>query len=208
MCRFASALLAGAALTVVATAPAMARSPFDGAYVGAFAGYSDGDVDTTVGSIADDTGIDGFTFGGYTGYGKTFDKLYIGGEAEIGYTDLDGSGTVGSLSASYETDWSYGLSARAGYLVTPTVLAYGRVGYQWTEFEGTATSAATAVNFDRTFDGWRLGGGVEVAITDNLLSRVEYTYTDYDTYDLTAGASVGGLEPSDHAVRIGLGYRF
>ncbi|WP_162937497.1 outer membrane protein [Indioceanicola profundi] len=208
MRRFAFALLAGAALTVVATAPAMARSPFDGPYVGAFAGYSDGDVETTVGAIADDVGVDGFTFGGYAGYGKTFDRFYVGGEGEVAYSDLDGDRTVGGLATSFETDWTYGLSARAGYLVTPTVLAYGRVGYQWTEFEGTAAAGTTAVSFDRTFDGWRFGGGVEVAITDNLLSRVEYTYTDYDEYDVTVGTSVGGLEPNAHTVNVGLAYRF
>ena len=210
MRRFASAIIASTAVTMAFAAPALARSPFDGAYIGGFVGYTDGDVETTVGALADDVGVDGFDGGLYAGYGQTFDRLYVGAEAEIGYGEIDGDGTVGTLVTAFETDWTYGVAARAGFLATDNVLVYGRVGYQWTEFQGVAISGGTAVGLDRTFDGWRVGGGVEVAVTDNLLTRLEYNYTNYDQFgfDATIGGTVESFEPDSHSFRVGLAYKF
>ncbi|MFM2043392.1 MAG: hypothetical protein RLY86_1968 [Pseudomonadota bacterium] len=210
MRRIASALLAGSALAMIATAPAMARSPFDGAYVGSFVGYTDGDVDTRVGTIARDVGTDGFALGAYAGYGQTFDSFYLGAEGEVGYNWVDGEGTVNNAATTFDTDWTYGLSARAGYVVGKDVLVYGRVGYQWTNAEGTSTLGGVRTSFDETIDGWRYGGGVEVAVTDNLLARAEYNYIDYGAFQPQAavGGNVVRRSPGEHALRVGLGYRF
>jgi len=199
-----SALLAGVALAALTAAPALAQSAFDGAYVGGYIGYKDGDAAATAGTTGRDVGYDGFDLGAYAGYGRTFDRFYLGGEVDLGYSDVDGEATVGSLAATAEQDFTYGISARAGFLLSPDILAYGRVGWGQTEFDVTAGSGS----FSDEVEGWRYGGGVEVALSNNLLTRVEYTYTDYDEFDFTAGTTSVAVQPDDHAVRVGLAYRF
>lgn len=192
MSRIVSALLGGVALVAVGAAPSLAASPFDGAYVGVYTGYADNNGSNGAGDI--DT--DGWTYGGYVGYGKTFDQFYFGGEAEIGSIDIDGKGTVGTVPTTLKINESYGLAARAGLLVSDNALFYGRVGWQRTNYEAKIGTGAARFTVDDTLDGVRVGGGLEYALTDNVLTRVEYNYTNYEQ----------GV--SDNQVRVGVAYRF
>lgn len=193
MSRFVSSLLGGIALVAVGAAPTLAASPFDGAYVGAYTGYID-----NKGSAEGVTGIDtdGWTYGGYAGFGKTFDQFYFGGEVEIGTADIDGKGRIGTVPATAKINESYGLAARVGFLASDNALFYGRVGWQRTNFEATAGAGASRVKADDTLNGLRVGGGLEYALTDNILTRVEYNYTNYEQ----------GVR--DNQVRVGIAYRF
>ena len=92
MSRIASALLGGVALVAVGAAPSLAQSPFDGAYVGAFTGYTDNNASAASGATRADIDSDGWLYGAYAGYGKTFDQFYFGAEAEIGSASLSDKG--------------------------------------------------------------------------------------------------------------------
>lgn len=78
-----------------------------------------------------------------------------------------------------------GVSARVGYAFNDTVMAYGKVGYA--NFEDAAR---------RKLDGLRVGGGLELNVTDNIFTGVEYRYTDFER-------NVG-----KHGVVARIGYRF
>lgn len=78
-----------------------------------------------------------------------------------------------------------GASARLGYAFNDTVMAYGKIGY--TNFEDAAR---------RKLDGLRVGGGLELNVTDNIFTGVEYRYTDFEQ-------NVG-----KHGVVARIGYRF
>ena len=78
-----------------------------------------------------------------------------------------------------------GASVRLGYVATPTVLLYGKAGY-----------ANYKDSFSRELDGLRAGGGVEVKVSKNTFTKVEYRYTDFE-------ANAG-----KHGILIGLGIRF
>lgn len=192
MSRIASALLGGVALVAVGAAPSLAASPFDGAYVGAMTSYSKDD------SAGKPAGIDadGWQFGGYTGYGQTFDGFYFGAEAELSGSTIDDTATIGTVTTKYKVNESYGLAARAGYLLSDTVLLYGRAGWQRTNFEATLGTGASRINIDDTLDGVRVGGGLEFALTDNVLARVEYNHTNYEQ------------DVKDNQIRFGVAYRF
>lgn len=197
MSRIASALLGGVALVAVGAAPSLAQSPFDGAYVGAYTGYTDNNASAASGTANAEFDADGWLYGAYAGYGKTFDKLYLGGEIDLGSADISGKGTVAGLTTRLDTNESYGISARAGYLVTNDALLYGRVGYQRTNYDVSVGTGATKISASDTLDGLRLGGGLEYALTDNVLARVEYNYTDYDETKF-----------HENQVRVGVAYRF
>ncbi|MFY8093919.1 MAG: outer membrane protein [Niveispirillum sp.] len=198
MSRIASALLGGVALVAVGAAPSLAQSPFDGAYVGVFTGYSDTNASATSGTANANIDADAWLYGAYAGYGKTFDKLYLGAEAELGSASLSSnSGTVAGFATKLDANESWGLSARAGYLVADDVLLYGRAGWQRTNYDVTVGTGANRIKVGDNLDGYRLGGGLEYALTDNVLVRTEYNYVNYDDTNFR-----------ENQVRVGVAYRF
>lgn len=62
-----------------------------------------------------------------------------------------------------------GASARVGYVAFENTLVYGKAGY-----------ANYKDAFSRELNGLRLGGGLEVNVTDNTYVGVEYRYTDFE----------------------------
>ena len=78
---------------------------------------------------------------------------------------------------------------RAGYLVTPTTLAYatGGVAYGDVSYRFSADSApfATAAAFSDSNDRWgyTVGGGLDFLVADNISIGVEYLYTDLGKSD-------------------------
>ncbi|MFV3127460.1 outer membrane protein [Niveispirillum sp. KHB5.9] len=198
MSRIASALLGGVALVAVGAAPSLAQSPFDGAYVGVFTGYSDTNASAASGAATADIDADAWLYGAYAGYGKTFDKLYLGAEAEVGSASLSGnSGTVAGFATKLNANESWGLSVRAGYLATNDLLVYGRAGWQRTNYDVTVGTGATRFKASDDLDGYRLGGGLEYAVTDNVLVRTEYNYVNYDNTNFR-----------ENQLRVGVAYRF
>lgn len=198
MSRIASALLAGVALVAVGAAPSLAQSPFDGAYVGAYTGYTDNDASAVSGTVRGDINREGVLYGAYAGYGQTIDQFYFGGEAEIGTANLSGStGRVAGVRTKLDTNESWGLTARAGYLVKDQILVYGRAGWQRTNYDITVGTGTSQVKRGDNLDGYRLGGGVEFAVTNNILVRGEYNYINYNDTNFT-----------ENQLRLGVAYRF
>lgn len=198
MSRIASALLGGVALVAVGAAPSLAQSPFDGAYIGAYTGYTDNNASAASGAVRADIDRDGWLYGAYAGYGQTFDQFYFGGEAEIGSANLSGSsGSVAGLPTKLDTNESWGLSARAGFLVNDQTLLYGRAGWQRTNYDITVGTGANRIKVGDNLDGYRLGGGLEYAVTDNVLIRSEYNYINYENTNF-----------HENQLRVGVAYRF
>jgi Opacity protein and related surface antigens len=140
---------------------------FDGAYVGGQASYSKldgGGID-----------IDGFGGGAFGGYGKTFGNWYVGGELSVDYSKVDGS----SDGVKLEKKYSYGAAARAGYLVTPSVLAYGVVGVERGKFEVKAGGDKASDDLNAV----RVGLGAETFVKDNISIRSEVNYLNWEGGD-------------------------
>ena len=77
------------------------------------------------------------------------------------------------------------VGGRLGYVLNENVLVYGKAGYaNWRQVAGV------------TVEGLRVGGGLEVNLTDRVYTRVEYRYTDFES-------GVG-----KHGGVVGLGLRF
>ena len=122
----------------------------------------------------------------------------------LGYTSLN------TDSFSLQTSWDASLRARAGWLVTPSLLVYATGGASLIELETNSTCSVTsggpcapgrlapAVVIDRaTRFGPTVGGGLEAKLTSNWIVRGEYRYADYgsiafaDTRYFTTASGLG-----------------
>lgn len=108
-----------------------------------------------------------------------------------------------STSVKFGDDYS--LRLRAGYLVMPTLLAYGTGGFALQRISTTmacAGATSPACLFDHmetqnnTLWGYTVGGGLEWRVAQNWLLRGEYRYSNFGTLKSTFFAQSGDLEVS------------
>ncbi len=150
--------------------------------------------------------------------GAFFDYDWMSMETELGL------GVAGVLSAraglEVEDMWSVG--GRLGYLLTPNTLLFLSAGYSRADVSdltlnvsGLGGGVVAAVG---SFDGYFIGGGAELKITDAISLKAEYRYTDLDgeTIRLFPGTGLAEindfvrteLDPDIQTARLSLAYRF
>lgn len=121
------------------------------------------------------------------GYDHQFSNNFVAG-VQFDYTgssietsaELD-LGVPGFTGYRLEASDSYTVAGRLGYLVTPETLAYGLVGWTWTDFEQDILVIAGDPVFTNDFsaDGFTVGAGIETVLLENVTGKLEYRYTDY-----------------------------
>lgn len=166
-------LSAAAALAASASVPAFAQDgePFTGPRAGITMGFD---------KIQGD---EGFSYGVNAGYDiGVAPRITIGPEVTFGDATTD--------SATTDVSRDLTASVRAGYVVTPKVLAFAKVGYTTTRFEPVAGG-------NYSLEGVRYGGGLEYAVTPKTYISAEYQRTEYES-------NFGGRD----AGVVGIGYRF
>jgi outer membrane immunogenic protein len=148
---------------------------------------------TTVASATDLTRNGSASIKDAPGTAVSWEGSYIGGQ--VGYADFGGEGVIGGVHAGYDfqrgiivfgpyasvnwsgaeikapngvvdkgIDWSIG--GRAGVLVSPRILAYGKVGFTQVEYN---FSGGTDV-----LNGAEFGGGAEYNVAPGLFVGAEY----------------------------------
>ena len=161
--------------------------------------------------------------------GRSFDyspSSFIGGvhagfNYQIGSVVLGVEGDIEAINGRdqrsglfrVEQDWQGSVRARLGYSLD-RIMIYATGGVAFTKLEYAYVSPLAGltetINSSRT--GWTVGGGVDYALTDNVILGIDYRYTDYGRFDhIGAGAYLGRTvehEPSAHAVRASLAYKF
>ncbi|MFN3481509.1 MAG: outer membrane protein [Rhabdaerophilum calidifontis] len=205
---FGAALLATTAMAAdlprksAPVAPAFSAVPvftWTGFYVGAHAGYGFGSTTSTGAGGFNDP--DGFVGGAQIGYNHQIDRLVLGLEADLSWTDLNSRGPgIGAGASKADLNYLGTVRARVGFAVDrfmPYVtggLAYG----------GSDVSIPGVGSRDTTRIGWTVGGGVEYAFTNNWTARIEGLYVDLEK-DNVGTAKVGheiGI------IRAGVNYKF
>lgn len=155
---------------VAALMAAVASPGLSGDFEGAYVGVSD-----NAGLIAP-IGLD-FEIAAFAGYNTVFDNgLVLGGQVDIVYNRL--SLWIGPAMTGV-------VGARAGFLVSDTLLLYGRTGIGYTN--GGAGSAL-----------WDVGLGAETFLTETLSLRTEFDYVD----PFAAGMA------SQYNAKVGIAYHF
>ncbi|NML11899.1 porin family protein [Sphingobium sp. AR-3-1] len=165
-------IFAALAAATVVSAPAFAQdaAPFTGPRAGVTLGYD------KIG------GEEGFSYGVNAGYDLALAPNIVGGvEVSLGDTTVN--------DADLDVSRDITASLRAGYVVTPRVLAFGKVGYTSTRFEIDGDGVG--------LEGVRYGGGLEFAATPNTYISAEYQRTEYEQ-------NIGGRD----AAVVGIGFRF
>src|SRR5712675_847656 len=207
-----------------APAPYLNVDPWNGFYLGINGGYGidrgGGTACCTVQGLAVDlkTAPQGFIGGLQAGYMLHLPNtgFVLGIEADGDIATLDGStnnpGFIGN--ANSKNRWLASLRGRFGYLLAPNALAYFTGGWGWgnNEFGLNAVNAdgsVTTINLSATKSGAVVGGGLEIALTNNWFARAEYLH--YFLNDMNMAMPSGAfLNVSDNVsvARGGLSYKF
>jgi len=206
-----------AAVLAALTTGAASAQDWQGFYVGAHTGYTEGEADQPWGAVGgpftstgqDAPDVSGWIYGIQAGYDFQLGANWVLGlEAQGTWGDREGDdgGTGGDVNG-VEINSEYSLRARGGYLFTPSTLAYLTGG--WVRMDVDATAPTTgAVNED--VDGWTYGVGVEHRYGSNWSSFIEYRHDEMDQtrFSFPADGYDEGITPETDSVRIGVNYRF
>ncbi len=138
-------------------------------------------------------------YGAAVGFDGTIgDKIVIGPEATYWRANKWNSNQTGGNNGGLVDAKSFeefGAAVRAGYLVTPKILVYGKAGYvsneQRKSFIPAAATGETAFYGHGRTDGYQVGGGVEYSLTDMFYVNGEYKYSNYDNHTARQRALIG-----------------
>lgn len=123
------------------------------------------------------------------------------------------------VQQNVESKRSAALRGRIGYAANNYMVfaaagvATARVNYNLV-LDGGIVENRTSLDDNRSLTGYTVGGGVEYALTRNLLFRTEYRYTDYGSESFSFDSSYFTEKPTydvdykTHDVRLGVAYKF
>lgn len=166
--------LALAAATMIA-APAMAQD-FTGPRVEARLGFDSATLNASGGQAT------GLSYGGGIGYDVAVaPKVRFGVEAAVDSSTSDKKYSA-LLTADAKRDIEVG--ARLGYVVSPSTLLFVKGAYTNAQVGYSIDTKTGKVGIGHsTGDGYRVGGGAEVAVTQHVYLKAEYRYSDYGSGD-------------------------
>ncbi|HZR73202.1 TonB-dependent receptor domain-containing protein [Bradyrhizobium sp.] len=202
-----------------------------GVYIGGDGGYGWNSAD----SVPSDAmgvplashvyGVRGPLAGTFVGGNYQFNRLLVGVEGDWQWSNLTGNNQqLAPLGAA-------GVSPGGPFTVSTTIKDYasirGRLGVafdRWLLF-GTGGwawgnpamsyaplgSAPLATNGGNMSSGWTVGAGLEYALTDHVLGRIEYRYTDLATpgfVNAAANLANAGQRGAISDTRLGFAYKF
>lgn len=171
-----------------------------GFYVGANAGYGWGNVNAN--GFANVGDLDGFVGGGQIGYNYQMGQFVLGLEADLQGADLSSGNNLGLLNV--KTDYFGTVRARVG-VAFDRFMPYVTGGWAY----GNVKTSIPAIGFssDRSHTGgFAVGGGLEYAVTNNIIAGVEYLYVDLGEKNILGGGTKVGTDFS--VVRARLSYKF
>jgi opacity protein-like surface antigen len=193
---------------------------FSGAYVGASLGghmatVSDTDVSySKFGSTYDHLSygpLAGFQAGyniqnGAAVYGIEADLLWAGGNRKF---DQARPGSTAEYTFNSGLNWKGALKARSG-VAAGNMMMYVLGGLAFANYDSDVFDVEQSETFDAsgTHLGMIVGGGMEYAISPNLTTRLEATYTAMsgDTVVGTSGSRLMRAHAQDFAVTMGVNY--
>lgn len=134
----------------------------------------------------------------------------FGGEAGIAYSSANATATCANVAWTCRTgiSWNGSLVGRVG-IAADTALFYLAGGIAGANFRVSSTNAAGTEFPDTQFrTGWTLGGGVELALTDNMTGRLDYRYADYGSRDMMLDVPYLSVPLKTHTVALGVSFKF
>ena len=138
---------------------------------------------------------DKFGYGATIGFdGQIGDRIVVGPEATYwranDYTENCTPGAAGGTLCNKSFD-EFGVGVRAGVLLAPQVLVFGKGGFVTNEQRKRFTAPVGQSSFYDHYntDGYQVGGGVEFSMADRfqgplsgLYLNAQYVYSQYDDH--------------------------
>ncbi|WP_019219901.1 outer membrane protein [Bartonella florencae] len=159
-----------------------------------------GDKKSSVSKILDATGA------------LELNKSLIDAGVKLEETDKFVAGDMGRYGATLKEKWSGTTRVRIGFAVTDRIMPYIAGGVVYTQIQGTdwvsGIKKSINNNLDKTkmFVGFTLGAGIDCAMTDNVLLRAEYRYSDYGKKKFDRDGNEVSYKTND--LRVGVAYKF
>ena len=173
--------------------PAYAATPkWTGAYVGAHIGGGWGKA----GSVS----TSGLVGGVHGGYNAQFDKIVVGGEADITASGVENK----SFTEKVSQTWLGSARARLGYTIDPALLAYGTAGLA---LGNTTGQSPYGKNTDNK-SGYVLGAGGEYLVNPNVAVRAEYLDYNLGKSNYPTVNGPVKIDYSTNVLRAGASYKF
>ncbi|WP_019220641.1 outer membrane protein [Bartonella senegalensis] len=135
---------------------------------------------------------------------------------EISNLGLDQEGGIETLSHTLKQNWAGATRVRIGFAVN-RFMPYVAGGIAYTQLEDTVSisfkkdgervgPSKTLTDEKKTMIGYTLGGGVDFAMTDNVLLRAEYRYSDFGKKKFAKEKLEINYKTNDF--RVGVAYKF
>ncbi|MFG1270563.1 outer membrane beta-barrel protein [Xanthobacter sp. DSM 14520] len=196
-------------------APVMSWTGF---YIGGAVGSSFGSTPFNVEEFGyttnvGDYGSSSFSAGLYLGYNwQVATSWVLGLEGEANWLNQSFNSNIGENGNFLNSDWQFAISARGGYLLTPSTLLFAKVGWAFTDASIDNIYTLPGLTYS---DGYRngvlVGLGIETLIANNWLVRLEGDYT-INTQNASIGFPDAGaaiqFAPDYLTARLGIGYKF
>jgi outer membrane immunogenic protein len=215
-----SLLCATSAIAIAAGTGAQAQDMrTTGFYAGIHAGFASGTQSGTVENVNTSAGLD--------------DAESLGPIAgvQMGYNFATGSdlliGAEVSVSAGHSTDsmtrpfFGGGQTLYVERELTGLALVQGKLGWSVGEVSvyglgglafatGSLSDGEGSVSFagDTFYNGWTLGAGVDVAVTENVSIGAAYNYVDLSANEVEANRLVVNQDLNSHIAKLVLNYHF
>jgi outer membrane immunogenic protein len=218
----------GADLPTYSKAPAYAAPVYDwnGFYFGGFGGggYGNHNVNNSLGNTgfapftANYTSIGGVA-GGEAGYNWQSGSYMVGIEGDLYWSGIKGNDAnqiaAGAFPiAAVDADslrWGGTVRARVGYTIDRWMFFFTG-GYAFGDILHTNTAAGFPIDrFTVHANGLTGGGGIAYAITNNVIGKFEYRYTNFNGYNHplpTNGVLPYTTETTYSVVTLGLDFKF
>ncbi len=178
-------------------------------------------IDITSKSIDDGNFIGGI----YAGYNYQFqNNVIIGFDADIALTNNTAKSNKNVPVGEYysegyynkvEQDWLAAVRGRLGYAYN-RFLPYIAGGVAFTDVEYKRRYIDDLKYFtndehysdSKTLTGYTLGAGLDYAMTDHIILRAEYRYTDFGDKDFSLDGWERNVDMKANDLRVGVAYKF
>ena len=132
---------------------------------------------------------DGFVGGGQIGYNWQSGQIVYGLEADVSFADISFKESFMGVTVKGSIDWMATARGRVGFLLTPSVLAYGTVGFGIAGGSGSANlPGVVKFSVSDSESDLVFGVGLEAKFSDTMSARIEYlAFNDNDIDVIRAG---------------------
>ena len=180
---------------------------------------NNGTIDATK-TVTDDF-IVGSIFAEYTNMGDKFGITlgvdYIPFDADIDKRSISqtslgaaGASSSGTNSVEGSVEDHYTLYIQPGYMIKPSTMLYGTLGFASATINGKSTSIThTNINQDKDLEGTKIGVGIKHVYGSGLFVKADYSQTDYDAVSFTTSNNTKATADLDNtSFAISLGKQF